>query len=150
MGREIKFRLIRDGKIIGYEKWYPGARVKETGLWTAQPKWLHSTDGEYWEPKPIRHHSKDQFTGLKDKNGVEIYEGDRINHGLFALNDRERFGEGPLPKGVNEDDITTILTRFEVRWDFRSLFDLKTMIKHNPDIEGVEIIGNIHEELLDG
>lgn len=80
--REIKFRLIRDGKIVGYEKWYPGQKRHDTEnpswLWMAKPSWLYSKDGEFWKPNAILHDSKDQFTNLTDGNVKEIYERDIV------------------------------------------------------------------------
>ncbi len=123
--REIKFRLRdRSIQILGYEQWF------ETT--TSGPRWLYMIEGsKYWQTKKIPHLSKDQFTGLLDKNGKEIYEGDIIEL------------DGPMS--------------ISGYWRMRatvSFHDGSFVYKHKnwnaPDVWGslqynLEVIGNIHE-----
>ena len=62
MQREIKFRLIKKNKIVGYERFDHG-------------RCHYSRDGIRWNDTPIAHDDKDQYI-RQTLNKQEVYEGD--------------------------------------------------------------------------
>ena len=137
MDKEIKFRLRINNKIVGYEKWYSGHNT-ETDPCSANPCWLYSKDGRYWNPKYIYHKQKDQFTGLKDKNGKEIYKSDYVFIEDFYIGDKIQIG-GKCEVKWNEDGFSLFIEDEYIcgLWDAVNNYS-------------GEIIGNIYEnpELL--
>lgn len=120
MSREIKFRV-----------WYEGFQEME-----------YISDLYYFEEQGIRHaYEIDylmQFTGLKDENGKEIYEGDIVKFDRITQN-------------INDDVICEVkfnddqcgFQPFCQRYDVDDPF-------YSVELRNIIVIGNIHEnpELL--
>lgn len=113
--------------------------------------WEYVTpDDDNWEQfwSLVDRETIGQFLDLQDKNGEDIYEDDILAYGLFAGNDREKFGEEPwlhLPEGVQESDLSTEIKRITVSWDFYQLAEIRQIAFGDPDIFGLEIVGNTHD-----
>lgn len=138
--REIKFRAWdKQGKrFLGMDDWY-----------------LHPNKGSclYWNKMPIKPEDLEilQFTGLKDKNAKEVYEGDILLCGDDGENFSQKYDE------ENDEYVNTHKAKVIGPTDSYPAFE----IDPNPcdDVNGLsqlvatgefEVIGNIYEnpELL--
>lgn len=123
MNRDIKFRYVWRRREDDHVYM---TIVSLAGVEEQQGELRAMLDNELWELA-----SRDQFTGLVDKNGVEIYEGDIVHlqstyetDDPVDLNTEVMFREGLFVLGFHEMQIRGF-TR-EGNWDG-------------------EVIGNIHE-----
>ena len=95
-----------------------------------------------------------QYTGLKDKNGVEVYDGDILkysnkkgHHTIFSNLFVVEFGEQDLGHSTYQQTIGWNATHV-YQFGKESLMDSGRMSKGILDIFGchiVEVIGNIYE-----
>jgi hypothetical protein len=124
MNREIKFRAWND---ISNEMTYPFKPKSMAGIGLSSSEILR------------RYEIVMQFTGLKDMNGVEIYEGDLLNIGA------NEFGLIVNGKNLNVvyevrvEGCDYILYRHDLKLNWGRLSRLEEMGWY------CQVIGNIHE-----
>ncbi len=138
--REIKFRAIHK---LTKKMWNEEELVFHNGKWYED--WRSFEDGMSLNMNQCE---VMQYTGLKDKNGVEIYEGDILNTFSNINKYTDSFAEDIEPK-------------FEYTTIVRDGACFKTTYKKRPSyvlnensgsmVEHTEVIGNIYEnpELLE-
>ena len=142
--REIKFR----GKRIDNHKWVHGYYFEG---FTGIPYILVLHDHilgmtEFYEVDPD---TVGQYTGLKDKNGKEIYEGDIVRMHFFFENYH------PVTLGVFEDEEEIVcklsITPLGVYFESDNMTGYLCDHLQEPS-EELEVIGNIHDnpDLLKG
>lgn len=121
--REIKFR-VWNNRYKCFEYW---GHI-EKGVFKGVPSGIDNIGIDETCNK------SEQYTGLNDKNGKEIYEGDIIKYEAM-----EEYGIG---------NIEYYLHVFHVMWSKKQNFHTPTMftsIKYLGCKKEVEIIGNIHQ-----
>ncbi len=156
MNREILFR----GKSRDSGKWRFGVYMRYSG---GAQIWTHDADGGTWnaivDPATVG-----QYTGLTDKNGKKIFEGDIVRYKTyndFVCNSVVRFGEYEQDGSGGEYSPTHCVGLYaEIDnfafpdWaddgsiDFRAFLRTQNLLEVS---DGCEVIGNIHDnpELLE-
>lgn len=147
MNREIKFR----GK--SEDEWVYGMllKVNEGDAEHGEPyNYLIQTDekeyGEYEKCFITDDHTIGQFTGLHDKNGKDIYEGDIVLYEDWEM----AYESGENDSFINKGIIEYIESNCCFNVTERQTIDIADVLYE--DNETLEVIGNIYEnsELLGG
>ena len=135
MGREIKFRGLSNGV------WYYGSLMQHFEDKVSYICWkgeiLGNNLGVIQDQdlsEEVDFETVGQFTGLYDKNGKEIFEGDVVS---IAENEDKSFSGGLIL--FDEDLYAYVIHKNNGGWDYIN------------ELKYIEIIGNIHEnpELLE-
>lgn len=141
MKREIKFRgkCVPDSKYAG--EWVTGGYVPLSEDITPNNEGLimRFIGGDGTITYHVDPDTVGQFTGLYDKNGVEIYEGDVVKHPyidpIFGDLVEAKDGEGVTSQVVFHDG------SFVIKYDIDRFIYLDEFTRRNC----VEVIGNIHD-----
>lgn len=133
MPREIKFRGLRtngNGWVYGYIQPHTNPELFDI---------LQLNDDHDWTRYRVKPETVGQFTGLFDKNGAEIFEGDLLKRVISFAGSHAEFTEKVI-------FYSACFSTISVSDNNEAPMYLSNYVGHT-----IEVIGNIHEsEVQDG
>lgn len=142
MGRDIKYRQPIRNRDNSFKEWVYWGCIKDSPEWGIQwiSPYIHGSGIDTREESL-------QFTGLQDKNGVDIYEGDLL---IYPLTDTYNYTVFEVFFHDNDsvnDHIGFVMNRTHMQGNITGCYIPQFLPKNT---KKMEVVGNIYQnpELL--